>query len=134
MRHIARKQAIDDLRERFLALTDDEHSICQVAAKNGFFCRGFAQWSFQELKQRYDWIVKRRPRITRKELERLANRWQVARQFVHDCDLACDNQASESHHQTCRGWNEFDDEQLAEYYREIFGEAVAIEPQPLEVD
>ena len=59
-------------------MTDDEHSMCLVAAEQDLFCRGFAQYAFPELEDRYWWIVKTRPELARKELEDLANRWQLA--------------------------------------------------------
>lgn len=129
MRTISRKEAIDDLRARFLELVDDDHCICEVAAREGIFCKGFAQWTFPELKERYAWMLKNRPRITRKELEELANRWQLARAYVVDKPIACDVQNEEIQHPTCSGWSTFTDEQLAGFYGEVFSEQVTIAEQ-----
>ena len=126
MKTVTREQAIGLLRRRCLALVDDEHSLCEVAARLKIYCGGFSQWTFTELRERYDWIARNRPRITRQELERLANRWQLARQFVNDTELACDYQARETVHPTCRGWDGHTDEELARYVRELCGEEVAI--------
>ena len=90
MKTWTRARAIDALRKRLLELTDDEHRACMVAAREQIFCGGFSQWKFGELRDRYGWIAKRRPRITRAKLEDLANRWQLARQFVNDSELSCD--------------------------------------------
>ncbi len=127
MKQITRAQAIEALRSRFLELVDDEHCMCLVASKLHVFCGGFSQWKTHELRQRYDWIVKRRPRITRRELEDLANRWQLARQFVQETPLSCDTQSLEHH--TCQGWQGFSDEQLAGFHRDLLAEEVEIVPQ-----
>lgn len=128
MKTMQRKEAIDLLRRKCVALVDDEHSLCDVAQRLHILCGGFQQWSFGELKDRYDWIVKRRPNITRAQLEDLANRWQVARRFVHDEALACDNQLTETYHRTCKGWDEFDEADLARFVEELTGEAVEVVP------
>jgi hypothetical protein len=125
MRQRTRIQAIDDLREKLLTLVDDEHSICEVAARLGIFCKGFAQWNFQDLKKHYDWIAHKRPaNISRKEMEDLANRWQLARKTVLNTLIACDTETAECH--TCKGWNEFSDDQLAQFYDELLGEKITI--------
>lgn len=126
MKTLDRNEAVQLLREKCMALVDDDHSICEVAARLKIFCGGFAQWTFAELKDRYDWIVARHPHITRKELEELANRWQLARQFVSGTALACDNQRCESFHRTCRGWDEFSDEDLARFVAELTGDEVSV--------
>jgi hypothetical protein len=115
MKQLTRDQAIDAIRAKLLTYVDDEHSICEVATRRGIFCGGFAQWTAGELRKRYDWIVAGRPAIQRSELEDLANRWQLARQFVQGKPLACDVQA---------------DERLAEFYRELLAEEVKIVPAP----
>ena len=130
MKELTRSKAIDVLRQKCLALVDDETSLCEVASQLQILCGGWSQWKFGELKKRYDWMVERRPRITRKELENLANRWQLARQFVGDAELACDNQIHECHHQTCLGWDEFSEEDLARFHLEMTGESVRVVPDP----
>jgi hypothetical protein len=128
MKTITRTEAIEMLRQKCAALVDDEHSLCEVATRMRILCGGFAQWTFSELKQRYDWIVRRRPHITRKELEDIANKWQLARQFVSDTGFACDNQQSENYHQTCHGWDEFSDEELAGFCSDLAHEEIRITP------
>lgn len=126
MKTMKREEAIAALRGALLDLTDDDHSMCLVASKLRVFCGGFSQWKTNELRQRYDWIVKRNPRISRPQLEDLANRWQLARQFVRDVPTACDAQTIEHH--TCRGWDDFTDEVLAKYVEELTGEKVVVGP------
>jgi hypothetical protein len=129
MKQMTRVQAIVGLRAKLLTLVDDQHSMCEVATRLKLFCGGFSQWKTHELKERYAWIIKNRPGITRKEIEDLANRWQLARQFVLDSPLACDMQTTGCEtHPTCRGWNMFGDDKLAEFYRDIVKEDIEIVP------
>jgi len=125
MSSMTRDQAIERLRSEFLNLTDDDHSMCRVAAERGIFCGGFRQYTEQELRNRYWWIVRRRPSITREELEMIANDWQLTQQVVKNAPLACDVQSRI--HDTCRGWEDFTNEQLAKAYTQITGEAVSIQ-------
>ena len=129
MRRMTRDEAIEDIRAKLLTLVDDEHSMCQVASRLGFYCGGFSQYSTGELRKRYDWVVGNRPWVKRAELEDLANRWQLARQFVLGTLVSCDTQASEhERHHTCEGWKGFTDERLAQFHRELLGEEIEIAP------
>jgi len=124
MSAITRNEAIDLLRSEFRKLTDEDHCMCAVAAERGIFCGGFRQYSDDELRRRYWWIVRRRPSITREQLEQIANDWQLTQQDVKDVRLACDVQARV--HDTCGGWNDFSNEQLAEVYGDITGKEVSV--------
>ena len=128
MKRITREQCIEELRRALTKLAPRDHSMCEVAARKGIYCKGFAQWSFDELKQRYDWIAQSRPGITRRELEKLANAWQVARQEVFGTGLACDTQTIE--HDTCRGFDGWSDEDLARYHADLCGEPVEVAKLP----
>jgi hypothetical protein len=130
MKELTRQEVIGELRQALLGVGDGEHSNCRVAREKDLFCRGFAQWKFHELKQRYPQIVRSRPRLTRQELEDLADRWQLARQFVTGKDLSCDVQVGEGRLQTCRGWDQFDDQQLEQFHLELCGAAVRIRRDP----
>ena len=126
VRHVTRDQAIGDLRAALEKLQDERHSICQVAAERNLFCHGFAQWTFGELRARYPQILRSRPSLSRHDLEALANRWQLVRQSVQGTSLSCDTEALE--HRSCKGWDEFSDQELANFHREICGEEVKIVP------
>jgi hypothetical protein len=126
MKTLTREEAIDKLRAKLLDYVDDDHSICDVAARLHIFCGGFAQWTFTELKKRHPMIVKSRPYVTPAELKDLANRWQLARQFATGNDFACDVQLAEGEMRVCQGWNEFTDADLAGFVSEICGETVHI--------
>lgn len=114
---MSRAEAINRLREALIAMTDDEHSMCQVATEKGIYCRGFRRLSDKDFRERYDWLVSRNPKATRAEIEDLANKWQLARQIVDRVPLSCDAQLRE--HDTCTGWNEFTNEDLEGFCREI---------------
>ncbi len=126
MKTMSRDELIDALRARLLELTDDEHSICDVATRTGIFCHGFAQWTFGELKQRHPTIVRSRPRLTPAELRDLANRWQLARQTAFGTALACDTQMHEGALGICKGWDQWSAEDLARFHRELTGEEVEL--------
>jgi hypothetical protein len=104
--------------------TDEENSICKVAAERGVFCKGFHRYTDEELRKRYDWIVAKNPLMTRDELERIANDWQLAQQEVYELPIACDVQMKV--YDTCRGWNDFTNEQLAKFYYQLTGDEIAI--------
>lgn len=126
MKTCSRQQAIDDLRSALIEIAGDEHSICLVAKEQGLFCHGFAQWKLHELKEKYGQITKSHPHPTREEMEDFADRWQMARQFAKGEGLACDLQLCEDKFQTCKGWDEFSDEELARFHTEICGSDVEI--------
>lgn len=121
---ITRAEAVDRLRHALLARTDEENSACRMTALDGTFCRGFGRYTDDELRARYWWIVRKRPDITREELESLGNDWQLAQQDVRNLPVACDVQAQL--HDTCRGWNDFTDEQLAGFILQILGTEVRV--------
>ena len=119
-----RGEAIARIREELVRMTDPEHSMCQVAAERGIFCNGFRRFSEKELRDRYWWIVRKRPNISRSELESVANEWQLARQDVNDATIACDVQARE--HDTCGGWEDFSDADLETFYQQLTGEVATV--------
>ena len=110
---MTREETIARIREQLISRTDAGSSACKVAAERGIFCHGFHQFSDQELRDRYWWIVRKRPDITRAELEAVANDWQLTQQDVRDLPLACDVQTAVR--DTCGGWDDFTDEQLQAY-------------------
>ena len=58
------------------------------------------------------------------ELEEIADRWQMARQDVDQLPVACDVQ--QKVHDTCRGWDDFSNEQLSTFLHELTGRDVAV--------
>jgi hypothetical protein len=119
-----REDVIRGLREEFLKFTNDEKSMCQVAAERGIFCRGFRQLGDDELRKRYWWLARKRPGITRPQLESLANEWQLTQQEVRDSAISCDVQSVV--HDTCGGWDDFTNEQLSVFYKQITGKTIEV--------
>lgn len=120
----SRESLIGALRTELAGRANGEVSICKLAAQTGVFCRGFDRYSDNELKRRFGWIVKQTPSVTREELEEVADRWQLARQDVDGVATACDVQQME--HDMCRGWDDFSNEQLSTFLRELTGRSVAV--------
>jgi hypothetical protein len=123
-----RAQAIGNLRRGLLALCDGEHSMCEVAADQGIFCRGFRRWHDAEFHRRWKPALGRSTHLSRPQIERLANVWQLAEQVRCRVPLACDVQTDLRG--PCRGWNEFSDETLARYCWEILGRNVIVGNPP----
>ena len=121
---IARAEAIALLRSELMKHTDSETSACKFAAEHGIYCRGFSRFSDEELKQRFNWITRRRTDMSRDELEAVANRWQLARQDVLACAVACDVQQIE--HDLCNGWADFTNTELAKFYKELTGNNIVV--------
>jgi hypothetical protein len=120
---ISRPALIAALREE-LNRRAGEMSICRLAAQTGIFCKGFRRYSDAELQERYGWISKKNPDVPREELEEIADRWQLARQDVLDVPTSCDVQQLE--HDACHGWDDFGDDQLARFLRELTGRNVVV--------
>jgi hypothetical protein len=121
---IERTEAIDLVRSELLKHTDSETSACKYASERGVFCRGFVRFSDSELRRKFGWITRRRPDMTREELEVMANRWQLARQEVNALPLACDVQQTE--HDMCRGWDDFSNDELSRVYTELTGKTIVV--------
>lgn len=119
-----REEAIARIREELVRLTDEDNCACKVAADRRIFCNGFRQFTDQQLRERYWWIVRKRPDITRAELEKIANDWQLAQQDVKDLPIACDVQ--QRAHDTCGGWSDFSNEQLVAFYQQLTGKEIRI--------
>lgn len=122
---VSRTELVDRLRVALAKMTDSETSICKAAAQRGIFCRGFAQYGDPQLRRKYDWIVRKRPGLSRPELEQIANDWQLAQQQVYAKDFACDVQTRL--HDTCGGWDDFSDDDLAKFYSQLTGKPVRVE-------
>lgn len=121
---ISRPTLIVALRDELSRRANGEMSICKLAAKTGVFCKGFRRYSDEELKERYGWIAEKNPDASRGELEEIADRWQMARQDVLGAKTSCDVQQLE--HDACGGWDDFSNEDLAGFLRELTGRTVAV--------
>ena len=120
----SRRDAIDRLRDSLRRLADDEHSMCQVAAQRGIFCRGFQRWPDSEFDRRWKSALGRSTHLSRAQMEELANVWQLAEQIRCRVGLVCDAQSGR--HGGCRGWDEFSNDDLARYCSDILGLNVVV--------
>jgi len=121
MNTVSRASLVKALRDALARGANGEMSICKFAAQKGIFCSGFRRFSDDELRHRFDWISKKNPNASRAELEETADRWQMARQEVDGVATACDVQQLE--HDSCNGWDDFSDEELAHFLVELTGSA-----------
>jgi hypothetical protein len=119
-----RHEAIARLRNALAKLSDDEHSMCQVAAERGIFCRGFRRWHDHEFHERWKAIIGQSTHLTRAQMEELANVWQLSEQIRLRVRLACDAQTIS--HGACRGWDEFSNEALGRFCDEILGRSIVV--------
>jgi hypothetical protein len=119
-----REEAIGRLRAGLLKLSDGEHSMCQVAADLGVFCRGFRRWNDHEFHQRWKKVIGQSTHLTRPQMEEFADLWQLTEQLRLRVPLACDAQTLCPG--ACRGWNEFSNEYLERCCDEILGWNVVI--------
>lgn len=121
---VSRAAAITMLRDALARIAGPDASICKAAAERGIFCRGFRRDDETALRARYQWIDERRPGISRDDLETLGDRWQLARQELHQLPTACDVQTEE--HDTCGGWDDFSAEELARFIFEVTKKRVSV--------
>ena len=119
-----REQAIAALRRCLNRLSDGEHSTCQIAAERGIFCRGFSQWNDHEFHRRWKPVLGESTHLSRPQVERLADLWELSEQIGQRVRLTCDARAAAPG--PCRGWHEFSNETLAQYCAELLGRSVAV--------
>ena len=120
----ARGEAIANLRKALVKITDDDHSLCQVAAERGIFCHGFRRWNAREFDRHWRNAIGRSSYLSRAQMEEFANIWQLAEQIRRGVTLACDAQVAERG--TCRGWDEFSNADLSRFCCDILGQDVEV--------
>jgi hypothetical protein len=125
LERLSRPRAIALLTERLKALGDGNQCACAVTAKRDVFCGGHSALSDQELRERFSWIVRTRPHVSRDELERLISLYHLGRQEVGGLAICCDVETRE--HCGCDGWNRFDNLALEGAVLELTGRCVTIE-------
>ena len=114
---VSRERSIGFLRDVLTGFADGEKSTCRVAAERGIFCRGFRRWPIAEFDRRWRGSIGRSTHLSREQMERFADLWQLTEQFRCGVSLACD--ASRGPDSPCRGWDEFSDEDLARFCRDL---------------
>ena len=116
----ARSKAIKCLRELLSRQASPKHSLCQLMTESGRYCKGFAAWDDDELRDRFHWFCLSRPDIERDELEALADRWQLADQTARGLAAPCDIGATATpERRACQGWSRFTDEELLGFIAEF---------------
>ncbi len=121
---LTREEAIGKLRGRLQKMAGQDHSICQVAAERGIFCRGFRRWHDAEFHERWRAVFGQSTHLSRPQIERLADLWQLSEQIRCGVGLACDAQTVAPG--ACRGWNEFSDDTLAGFCSEVLGLRIVV--------
>lgn len=121
----SRAEAISRLRERLIPMTDDEHSLCQVASEQGIFCRGFRRWNAPEFDRRWRDHIGRSTHLSRPQMEQYANLWLLIEQSRRRLPIACDALQG-SGNLPCRGWNEFSNDEIARFCAALLFENVEV--------
>jgi hypothetical protein len=121
---ISRDAAVARIRRELIALRETEKSACDIASERNILCHGFARDTDAELRYRYADVLPDAPVLDREQLEQRASQWQIARTQKEGALLCCDVQ--HRFYETCRGWDDFTNEQLATYHREVTGVEVRV--------
>lgn len=111
-----RQVAIQRLRCALIPIAGNR-SMCRVAAECGIFCRGFRRWQDREFDRRWRHAIGRSTHLSREQMERFADVWQLTEQLCQGVALACDEKPGPN--SPCQGWAEFSDEDLARFRREL---------------
>ena len=119
-----RDEAIRRLRLALQPMCDSDRSMCEVAASKGIFCRGFRRWHDSEFHLRWKGALGTSTHLTRAQMERLADIWQLSEQVRCGVAFACD--ASARCHGPCRGWDEFANDGLARFCQDLLGARVVV--------
>src|SRR5206468_1581627 len=83
----------------------------------GVFCRGFRRWNDHEFHRRWKGIFGSSTHLSRAQIERLADLWQLAEQCRLGARVTCDAQAAAPG--ACSGWKEFANEDLDRFCEEF---------------
>ena len=121
---ITRETAVARIRRQLVALQEEGKSVCRIAAERNILCRGFHRDSDDELRWRYVDKIENAKELPRQELEERANAWQLERQRREGTLLCCDVQTM--FYETCRGWDDFSNEELAQFVFELLGDQVTV--------
>lgn len=121
-----RREAIDRLRAFLQPMCANERSMCEVAANERIFCRGFRRWHDAEFHRRWKGALGYTTHLSRAQMERLADVWQLSEQIRSGIAFACD--ANAQNPGACRGWDEFSNDALARFCNDLLGvRAVVVE-------
>ena len=120
---ITREAAVARLRRALIELNEPGKSMCQIASERNILCGGFHRYTDERLRETYA-AAGAGAGESRAEVERKANEWQLARTAMEGLKVACDVQYR--FYETCRGWDDFTNEALADFLLELAGERVVV--------
>jgi hypothetical protein len=121
---ITRETAVGLIRRKMIAMAEKGKSACQIAAENNILCRCFYRDTDDDLRWRYSARIPGALGMARPELESRANAWQLERQQQEGSLLCCDVQSM--CYETCRAWDDFTNDELARFCKELPGGAVGV--------
>ena len=115
----SRPEAFRRIREFVLSNMRDDETSCQAAARLGLFCRGYDQWTTEQLRGIYPWLAVRLPKdATREQLLKLIVAWDGARMLVHDVPTTCEAKALD--HEGCLGLERHKGDSLKKLFPQLF--------------
>ena len=125
---MTREAAIARLRRTLMSFCAEGESACRAAADHQLLCRGFGHMTDAQLRLRFGEILHLPPDAPRDVIEAKANEWLLARQQATAAPTICDLQRRT--HETCRGWDEFSNAELAKYCGEMLElDAIVVGPE-----
>ena len=110
---MTREAAIARLRRVLVSFCSEADSACRAAAEHEILCRGFRHMTDAQLRIRFAGVIDIPPDASREAIEEKANEWLLARQLAVEAPTVCDLQRRT--HETCRGWDEFSNAELAQF-------------------
>jgi hypothetical protein len=119
-----RREAVDRRRAFLQPMCAGDRSMCEVAADERIFCGGFRRWHDAEFHRRWKGALGTTTHLSRAQMERLADVWQLSEQIRAGVSFACDVNAGRPG--ACRGWNEFSNDALARFCTDLLGVRVAV--------
>ena len=121
---VSRDEAIAILRENLVALSQPDKSTCEIVRERGILCRGFDRYSNADLRAVFAHVGGLRPSLSRADVEKRAAMAQLATQRERGTATCCD--AQWQLYESCHGWDDFSNEDLERFCREIGREVVVM--------
>jgi hypothetical protein len=121
---ISRETAVARLRIALISLSEEGKSMCRIAAEKNILCGGFHRYTDDSLRTTYR-MLDGATEMPRAEVEQRADEWQRERTAMENVRVCCDVQYR--FYETCRGWDDFSNEALAEFLLELAGQQVVVQ-------
>ena len=116
----SRQEAVQKIRHLLITNMRNDETTCQAMARMGVFCRGYDQWTTEQLRELYPWLAKKLSADARREeLLLLIIAWDGARTLVNGVATTCD--AKSLDHEGCLGFDGFTNDQLKAKFASLFG-------------